>query len=60
VSALSPINPLWLVPSLLVLLWIAAFSVRKLAALDEQSLAGKFGAPLLFGIWVLVFWELIT
>jgi NitT/TauT family transport system permease protein len=50
---------LW-IPALLLLLVIAVFSVRWIASLNEQTLLGRIGAPLLFGAWVLVFWELIT
>ena len=43
---------------------LAAFSVRRTAGLDAHSLAGlrggQYGTPLLFGIWVLVFWQLLT
>ena len=50
----------WLIAALLLLLAVAVFSVRWVAALNEQSLLGRIGAPLLFGAWVLVFWEVIT
>ena len=50
----------WLIAALLLLLAAAVFSVRWVAALNEQSLLGRIGAPLLFGAWVLVFWEVIT
>ncbi len=49
-----------LIPALLLLLAVAVFSVRWIASLSEQTLLGRVGAPLLFGAWVLVFWELIT
>ncbi len=42
----------------LALLALAALSIRWLAAFDERSLIGRFGTPLLFGAWVLVFWQL--
>ncbi|MDQ6684225.1 MAG: ABC transporter permease, partial [Pseudomonadota bacterium] len=38
----------------------AVFSVRRLAALDGASLAGRLGTPLVFGAWILVFWQLLT
>ncbi|HEY4067217.1 MAG TPA: ABC transporter permease [Burkholderiaceae bacterium] len=41
-----------------VLLVLAVLSVRALAALDERSAIGRAGTPLLFGAWVLVFWQL--
>ena len=49
-----------LIVVLLLLLGVAVFSVRRMAALNAQSLLGRIGAPLLFGAWVLVFWELLT
>ena len=49
-----------LVAGLLVMLALAVFSVRRLAALDERSAWGRFGTPALFGAWVLAFWELLT
>ena len=51
---------MWLMAGLLLLLVIAVFSVRRLAALDEAGIVGRFGTPLLFGAWVLVFWQLLT
>jgi NitT/TauT family transport system permease protein len=50
----------WLLPLLLLLVAIAVFSVRRLASLDAFGAVGRFGAPLLFGAWVLVFWQLLT
>jgi NitT/TauT family transport system permease protein len=50
----------WLVPALALLLLLAVASVRWLATLDEHGVLGKFGTPLLFGAWVLVFWQLLT
>jgi len=50
----------WLAPLVVVLLALAVFSVRRLATLDERGWVGRFGTPLLFGAWVLVFWELLT
>lgn len=50
----------WLVPLVLAMLALAVFSVRRLAALDEHGAVGKLGTPLLFGAWVLAFWELLT
>jgi NitT/TauT family transport system permease protein len=45
---------------LAALLALAVFSVRGLAALDERNPVGRFGTPLLFGAWVLVFWQVLT
>lgn len=53
-------NPAILIPALIVLLLIAVVSVRRLAALDARSTLGQLGTPLLFGVWVLVFWQLLT
>jgi NitT/TauT family transport system permease protein len=41
-----------------VLLVLAVLSVRALAALDERSIVGRVGTPVLFGAWVLAFWQL--
>ena len=49
-----------LIAGLLLLLAFAVVSVRRMAALDESGFVGRFGTPLLFGVWVLVFWELLT
>jgi len=49
-----------LIPLLIVLLAVAVFSVRKLASLDEKGIVGQFGTPLLFGVWILVFWQILT
>jgi len=50
----------WLIPLVLAMLALAVVSVRRLAALDERGAVGKLGTPLLFGAWVLAFWELLT
>ena len=49
-----------LIASLLPMLVVAVFSVRWLAARDENGWVGKLGTPFLFGVWVLVFWEVLT
>jgi NitT/TauT family transport system permease protein len=46
--------------ALIVLLALAVVSTRWLAALDERNPIGRFGTPLLFGAWVLVFWQLLV
>ena len=46
--------------ALVVLLALAIVSIKWLAALDEKSFVGRFGTPLLFGAWVLVFWQLLV
>ena len=53
-------SPTWLIPALLLLLLLAVFSIRWLATLDERGAVGKLGTPLLFGAWVLVFWQGLT
>ena len=50
----------WLLPLVLVLLALAVFSVRRAAAIEGYGAAGRFAAPFLFGVWVLVFWQLLT
>jgi NitT/TauT family transport system permease protein len=60
---LNELSLAWLLPGLALLLALAVWSVRRLAALAERSphgLLGQFGTPLLFGAWVLVFWQLLT
>jgi NitT/TauT family transport system permease protein len=44
----------------LVLMALAVVSVRWLAAFDEHNVVGRFGTPLLFGAWVLLFWQLLV
>jgi len=46
--------------ALIVLLALAVVSTRWLASLDERNPIGRFGTPLLFGAWVLVFWQLLV
>ena len=45
---------------LIVSLALAIVSIRWLAAFDERNPIGRFGTPLLFGAWVLVFWQLLV
>ena len=49
-----------LVLVLVVLVALAVLSVRWLAAFDERGFVGRFGTPLLFGAWVLVFWQILV
>ena len=49
-----------LVAAFALLLLVAVLSVRWLAAVDERNVLGRIGTPLLFGAWVLVFWEALT
>jgi len=46
--------------ALIVSLALAVVSIRWLAALDERNPIGRFGTPLLFGAWVLVFWQILV
>ena len=39
---------------------LAGLSVRGTAALASDGTASRYGTPLLFGAWLLVFWELLT
>ncbi len=43
---------------LVLLAMVAVVTLRRLAAIDAKSLLGQAAAPLLFGLWVLVFWQL--
>ena len=43
-----------------LLLLVAVLSVRGLASVDERNVLGRLGTPLLFGAWVLLFWEALT
>jgi len=45
---------------LIVLAVLAVVSLRRLSALDPKGWQVRFATPLLFGAWVLVFWELLT
>ena len=49
-----------LTAALLLMLVVAVFSVRWLAARDERGWLGQLGTPLLFGAWVAVFWQVLT
>ena len=44
----------------IALLALAILSIQWLARFDERGLVGRFGTPLLFGVWVLVFWQLLV
>jgi NitT/TauT family transport system permease protein len=51
----------WLrIATLAVALAVAVWSVRALARFDAHGIVGRFGTPLLFGMWVLVFWQWLT
>ena len=45
---------------LIVLAVLAVVSLRRLSALNPKSWQVRFATPLLFGFWVLLFWELLT
>jgi NitT/TauT family transport system permease protein len=53
-------NDALLFAGLALLLAVAVVSVRGLAMRDAQGVVGRFGTPLLFGAWVLVFWQVLT
>jgi len=42
-----------------VMLALAFVSVKWLASLDERGFVGRFGTPLVFGAWVLAFWQVL-
>lgn len=42
------------------LLLLAVSSVRGVAALDGDGPWARYATPLLFGVWLLVFWQLLT
>ncbi len=39
---------------------LALLSLKRLAALDPKGWVVRLATPLLFGLWVLVFWEMLT
>ena len=45
---------------LLALAVLAVATLRRLAGLPPKGWLGRFATPLLFGLWVLLFWELLT
>jgi NitT/TauT family transport system permease protein len=45
---------------LLALVALAVAALRRLAALDPKGWQVRFATPLLFGAWVLVFWQMLT
>ena len=45
---------------LLALVVLAVATLRRLAALDPKGWQVRFATPLLFGAWVLVFWQMLT
>jgi len=53
-------NDALLFAGLALLLVVAVVSVRALAMRNAQGVVGRFGTPLLFGAWVLVFWQVLT
>jgi NitT/TauT family transport system permease protein len=53
----------WRIGFFLLLLAVAVLAVatlRRLAGLPAKGWPGRFATPLLFGLWVLVFWEMLT
>ena len=57
---MNALSPLVLTAVLAVMLVLAVVSVKWLASFDEHQLLGRFGTPLLFGAWVLIFWQVLT
>ncbi len=49
-----------LIGALSLMLLVAVLSVRWLAGRNEHGWIGRFGTPLLFGAWVLLFWQVLT
>lgn len=45
---------------LLALAMLSVATLRRLAALPPKGWQVRFATPLLFGLWVLLFWELLT
>ena len=45
---------------LIALALLAVATLRRLSALDPKGWQVRFATPLLFGAWVLLFWELLT
>jgi NitT/TauT family transport system permease protein len=39
---------------------LAVLTLRRLAALDPKGWLGQAATPVLFGVWVLVFWQFLT
>jgi NitT/TauT family transport system permease protein len=58
-SAGAPWRWAWFVFAL-VLLALAVLSLRQLAARDLKGWLGQAATPVLFGAWVLVFWQFLT
>jgi len=45
---------------LLALAWLAAIGIQRVARLDLQGPIGAQATAVLFGVWALVFWQLLT
>ena len=43
-----------------VLAWLAGSSIRRVAQLDLKGAVGAQATAILFGVWALVFWQLLT
>lgn len=52
-------TPVWFWPALAVLAVVAAYSVYRVAALQGRRWSGSATAAL-FGVWVVVFWEILV
>jgi len=53
------VNPLWFWPGMLLLALVAGYSVYRMAAVNGSRWVGMATAAL-FGVWVVVFWEILV
>ena len=53
------VTPLWFWPGMLLLAVVAGYSVYRLAAVNGSRWVGMATAAL-FGVWVVVFWEILV
>ncbi len=52
-------TPVWFWPAMLLLSWVAGYSVYRVAALQGGRWTGMATAAV-FGVWVLLFWEILV
>jgi len=53
------VTPLWFWPGMLLLVLVAGYSVYRMAAVNGSRWVGMATAAL-FGVWVVVFWEILV
>lgn len=53
------VTPLWFWPAMLLLALVAGYSVYRMAAVNGSRWVGMATAAL-FGVWVVVFWEILV